>query len=160
MSNQKVPSLYMAVDNTAKPILKTDFENGPDENFKYLLNSLVKSTQKQSELEKVLLAKEMEINQIKNELDNAYEQISGSREEVIYMESKLLNSMPVPHIVYMCGSSLLFAFFCTTYYLWLFKNILIIDPYFSFTGMIGTISLFLTAFKALKHWKEHLIGNG
>lgn len=79
-----------------------------------------------------------------------------SRKELETMRIKLKNSIPVPAIVYMCGTTMAFTAFITLLLLQIFAGIFIIHPYFIFTGIIGSIGLFLTALVSLKTWKDFL----
>ncbi len=78
-------------------------------------------------------------------------------EELEFMRTKIKYSVPVPCIVYMCITSVSFTFFILSYILSYLDILDLINPYFAFSGAVGSVVLFLTAFSGIKYWKERFM---
>lgn len=78
--------------------------------------------------------------------------------EVVMMKNRIEHSTPTHAIIYMCCTAILFSFLGTLLCLQIFKGIYLIHPYLIFTGIIGSVGLFLTSFLSLKDWKAFLNG--
>lgn len=79
--------------------------------------------------------------------------------EMKSVQSRLNNCIPIPAIIYMTVTSIAFTIFSFSFILQVFCGIYLLHPYYAFTGAIGSLGLFLTAFLSLRDWKE-FIKNG
>lgn len=130
----------------------------PDNLKQVLVDRLITAIEAQKELEFRLSDADNIIKSMENALAIKDEQLKTFGEGLALMKIKMAKSTPVPHIVYIAGSSAAFAFFATSFFVWASKGLLIIEPYYSLTGMIGTITLFGTAVNAIKYWGRRVIG--
>ncbi|CAK7080871.1 MAG: hypothetical protein TIS_01326 [Tissierella sp.] len=80
--------------------------------------------------------------------------------ELETMNKKMQHLIHYPSIIFMIGSTVVFTCFAMTIYSGLFKSIWLLHPYYSITGAIAALGIFLTSLKGFNVWRERIIGKG
>lgn len=159
-----IPVLALYDNNSTEPVkviirpgpVEPESLTSPQNLTQLLIDKMISSIEIQKELEFKLAEADNKIKSMEELLTMKDTQVNTFSEGLALMKTKLVNSIPVPHITYIAVTSAAFAFFATSYFIWILKDVLIIDPYYSMCGMIGAITLNGTAVKALKYWRKKI----
>lgn len=93
-----------------------------------------------------------------DELDiNNREVCCDECKELKVMKNKLKFYIPSVTIIYIILSSMSIVFFAFNLIIALYKDIVFINPYYSFCFMVGSIGLLITSVVSIYDWKEYIV---